>query len=394
MRRTTSAAPAAVLTFALSLASALPSWSGATTTLWGLTRQDGVTVYQEPDTASHPLARVVHEGDRVELLQGEGAWYKVRVGAAQGWVPTEQVRVDFSAWQAAAAAASDTTKSASTPPAEVPAGAEAQVAVPPPDPAPSIATPPVTVVALSTTPSSEAAVEPPAEKPKTPAPVAAAPAVDPDAATTSPANLAPSTAETPVEPVLRGRWRAGVVLGYGFLDQEADASLGTTTSTLSLDRHRYAGVRVGYGVNEWLELELAAVYDWYRWDVDNSLSAKSSDFSAFTLTGGSLFYGPRRSYGWLGTGAFFAQGALAYRIPNADLDYPVSDYNPAFGAQLAVGYEWRALQFRLGYSHLRHRVGATEPGADLSDDADPLDLSEVFVDLTWSWRSDSMINGQ
>ena len=83
------------------------------------------------------------------------------------------------------------------------------------------------------------------------------------------------------------------------------------------DRVRY-GV---HGITDWLEVELGAMYDWYRWEVANSLSAQSSDFSAITLTGGLLGYGPRR------TGLLIGAFMLTFTC----LSYPMGRLADRFG---------------------------------------------------------------
>jgi len=183
----------------------------------------------------------------------------------------------------------------------------------------------------------------------------------------------------------KGPFSLAVGLGAAAYGSETDITYQGQEQEFSINHALYPTLRLDYAVNSRLGLELAARYDWYRWDVTPSLTeGNDSDFSGVTVALGPVWRAATTKK--LGTldGHFFVAGAVTWRHLDADLDYSVRGYDSAPGLELAGGFladdNW---ELRLGAGWSRHSPEGT--AADAQGDAD-LTLFNVFFDVAYRFQ--------
>lgn len=187
------------------------------------------------------------------------------------------------------------------------------------------------------------------------------------------------------EAVTRAMGSLSVGLAAGYLNADAEACAGDCSSRFQADARLSPALRAAISWTDNVSLELDFRYDLYDWEVDNASGEGSSSFHSYTVAAGIAYLFSPRSLGFLGEVQPLARAAVGYRFLDAGLDAPVRDYDPGFGAEVALGLRKGRWDGRLGYSYYRHAVGSRNSEATR---AQTLVLDDVFVEVTYrlvSW---------
>jgi hypothetical protein len=72
---------------------------------------------------------------------------------------------------------------------------------------------------------------------------------------------------------------------------------------------------------------------------------------------------------------------LGYTLLHDDLDYPVREFDPAFGVDVAVGVQRKNIDLRLGYRFFELDGGDFQEGVNSADDS--LNLSGVYMEIAY-----------
>lgn len=185
--------------------------------------------------------------------------------------------------------------------------------------------------------------------------------------------------------ILKEKFSVKVGAGYSRIHEEVSATLYSRTSEFKVNYSLYPVVRVGYRINDRIALETSFHFDYYRWDMKKSLSDDTSYFYGYTFVAGPVFYDRERDFGFLGRCTLFAQAGVSCKFLDADLDFPIENYSPDLGGELAVGLEKGRFDFRIGYGFFRHHANDVTSGFSTNDSNDRLDLSGFFCDITYNF---------
>ncbi len=172
--------------------------------------------------------------------------------------------------------------------------------------------------------------------------------------------------------------------GYAYVGEDRSADYAGGTSDLEVDYALYPVLRAAYPLKEDCSLELGLRYNTYRWQVRDSISSDTSrDLTAVTALFGPVFYGQNRVWPVLGAGRAFLQSGIGYSIVRTDFNFPVRKYDPAIGGEIAAGFETIKWSCRIGYALFRHDADRTASGFSTDDSNDELDLSGIFIDISY-----------
>jgi len=185
--------------------------------------------------------------------------------------------------------------------------------------------------------------------------------------------------------ILKEKFSIKVGAGYAHIDEEVTATLYSRTSVFEVDYSFYPVVRLEYWLDDRFAIETSFHFDYYNWEMKNSLSNDTSHFFGYTFVAGPIFYARERDFGFLGRRTLFAQAGIGCKFLYDDLDFPIEDYSPALGGEIAVGLKKGTFEFRIGYGFFKHHVNRTTGGFSTDDSNDRLDLSGFFCDITYNF---------
>ena len=178
--------------------------------------------------------------------------------------------------------------------------------------------------------------------------------------------------------------RFSIGAGYAYLGEDRSADYAGGTSDLEVDFALYPVLRASLPLAENCSLELGLRYNSYRWQVRDSISSDTSgDMAAVTALLGLAIYGQESVLPVLGAGRAFLQSGIGYSIVRTDFDFPVRKYDPAIGGEIAAGFDAEKWSCRIGYALFRHDADRTANGFSTDDSNDELDLSGVFLDISY-----------
>ena len=179
------------------------------------------------------------------------------------------------------------------------------------------------------------------------------------------------------------RFGAQIGIGCCHIDNDVGTQYNTVDSGFEAEYSLYPVIRFDYRITSQMTLETDFIFNYYEWDIDNSLSNDTSHFYGYTFTIGPAVYLKKHSFPCLGQGVFYSRIALGWQILDMDLDFPIKDYDPALGAEFALGFQKENLDFRCGFRSFRHDAGNLASGFFTDGSNDSLDLSGMFFDVTW-----------
>lgn len=185
--------------------------------------------------------------------------------------------------------------------------------------------------------------------------------------------------------ILKEKFSVKVGAGYSYIHEEVSATLHSRTSEFKVNYSLYPVVRLGYRINDRIALETSFHFDYYRWEMKKSLSDDTSHFYGYTFVVGPVFYDRERDFGFLGRCTLFAQAGIGCKFLDDDLDFPIENYSPDFGGELAVGLKKERFDFRIGYGFFTHHANNETSGFFTNDSNDRLDLSGFFFDITYNF---------
>ena len=180
-----------------------------------------------------------------------------------------------------------------------------------------------------------------------------------------------------------GKFGAQIGIGYCYINNDVSTEYNAIDSDFQAQYSLYPVIRLDYRIVPQIALEADFAFNYYEWDLNNSLSDHSSHFYGYTFTLGPAIYSKKQNFPWLGQGIFYSRIALGWQALDMDLDFPVQDYDPAFGAEFALGFQKEKLDFRCGIKCYRHDAGSLANDFTTDSHNDSLDLSGIFFDVTW-----------
>ena len=183
----------------------------------------------------------------------------------------------------------------------------------------------------------------------------------------------------------RGKFSVKLGAGYNYVNEEVRATMNSRTSVFEVDYSLYPVVRLGYRLNDRVAIETGFHFDYYQWKIKSSLSDDTSHFFGYSFVVGPLFYDRERDLGFLGRGTLFSQAGIGCKFLYDDLNFPIEDYSPALGGEIAVGLEKGTFDFRIGYALFKHHTNGTASGFSTDESNDRLDLSGFFCDITYNF---------
>jgi len=181
-----------------------------------------------------------------------------------------------------------------------------------------------------------------------------------------------------------GKWFIHAGAGYAFINKEISASLDEETISHQLDSDIYPFLRGSYEFSDRFSVELGIALDFYGGSVTQSQSGDSSNLSGYTTLLNAVYCGKDISLPWIGKWRPLALAGIGYRIIDANLDYPVSDYKPGFGLVVGVGARKGNLEVRVGYGNFSHDPDGEEEGYSSTEDV--LDTSGISFEISYGFE--------
>jgi len=185
--------------------------------------------------------------------------------------------------------------------------------------------------------------------------------------------------------ILKKNFSIKVGAGYSYVNEEVRATMNSTTSVFEVDYALYPIVRLGYRLNDRLAIETSFHFDYYNWEIQNSLSGNTTHFYGYTFVAGPVLYDRERDFGFLGRGTLFTQAGIGCKLLHDNLDFPIEDYSTDLGCEIAVGLEKGKFDLRIGYGFFRHHANRAVSGFSTDSSNDRLDLSGFFCDITYNF---------
>ena len=180
---------------------------------------------------------------------------------------------------------------------------------------------------------------------------------------------------------------AGV--GFTHIDETFNTEYLGSNYQLSVDNSVYPAFRFGYQSSEKIAWELGLRLDYYSGDMDRAESDGSSNPKGYTLFFGPVYTGQAYRCKYLGPLRPMVQLNLAYTLVHNDLAYPVTQFEPAVGGNIAIGVQRKSMDLRFGYRYFKLDRDNTLSGVDASSTSSELELSGFFMELSyrfWPWH--------
>jgi hypothetical protein len=174
---------------------------------------------------------------------------------------------------------------------------------------------------------------------------------------------------------------AGV--GVAHIYKSIDASYLGSNYRLDVDNNIYPIFRFGYHLSKMLALELGFHWDIYSGTIDKLETGGSNDLKGYTFFFGPVYTGKPIQCKFFGPLRPMVHVNLGYTKLHDDLNYPIDRFEPAFGVDIAVGVQRKNIDLRLGYRYFKLDRDRTINGVDTSAISDELDLSGVFLEISY-----------
>ena len=183
------------------------------------------------------------------------------------------------------------------------------------------------------------------------------------------------------------RFRLG--LGYARIGETVNAKYKIMSPQLEVIRDLYPLIGMGYHFTDRFAIRADFRYDYYAWEIYKETltlyPAVDSTFYGFSLSISPVVYSRELRIGPTGQGRFMASVGIGYSWLESDFDFPVLEYEPAFGAELSLGCEWEKWGFELGYRLYEHDANSLKPGFKATSENDTLDLSGVYIQTSYAF---------
>ena len=142
---------------------------------------------------------------------------------------------------------------------------------------------------------------------------------------------------------------------------------------------------LSYRLTDAFEVSAGLRFDHYEWDISHQKASDGkSTLYGLALVLGPVYYSRPFDMGPLKSARYFGSLSPGYSYMDCRLDFPVVEYDSAFGGELSVGLQSKGWSLELGYRHFKHDLKATKsgfaPGADVKD----LDLSGFYIQAAYN----------
>ncbi len=201
-----------------------------------------------------------------------------------------------------------------------------------------------------------------------------------DAYTPAAVSSAGTTADSPK----KGKpWYLHAGLGYTYIGSEVKASDEGESITNEVDSAIYPFLRGSYGVSDNFSVELTFAYDFYSGNIKNAPSGDDSTLNSYTFSLSGVYYAKEYNPRWIGAMRPLVLAGIGYRYIDADLDYPVSGYDPAMGFSIGTGFQKGNVEVRLSYAFYKHDADRPKDGYSADD---KLDTSGIALEISYRFN--------
>ncbi|MCP4747359.1 MAG: porin family protein [Desulfobacteraceae bacterium] len=175
-------------------------------------------------------------------------------------------------------------------------------------------------------------------------------------------------------------------LGFAVISEDINANYLGEQNNLTVDNDTYPILRAGYGLTENLSIEAGIRRDIYSGNIDTANADGAGSLNGYTfILGGVYRFNSFETKNFGSLRPLFALD-IGYTMLDGDIDYPITEFDPAFGADLAIGLERNNISLRIGYRHYQLNRDTSLPGVNRSESADSLNLSGFFTELSYCFR--------
>ncbi|MDA9762036.1 hypothetical protein N9C84_03090 [Desulfobacterales bacterium] len=194
--------------------------------------------------------------------------------------------------------------------------------------------------------------------------------------------VAVGSAETVSSLKKRKPWYLHTGLGFAYIGSEVKASSEGESITNEVDSAIYPFLRGSYEFSDNFSVELTFAYDFYSGNIKNSPSDDDSSLNSYTFSLSGVYYAKEYNPRWIGTMRPLVIAGIGYRYIDADLDFPVSGYDPAMGFSIGTGFQKGNVEVRLSYAFYKHDADGPEDGS--ADDQ--LDTSGIALEISYRFN--------
>ena len=173
-------------------------------------------------------------------------------------------------------------------------------------------------------------------------------------------------------------------IGVAYIDESIGADYQGQHYEMKVDNDIYPVLRAGYAFSDNLALELGFRWDIYSGEMDRSGAGGSGSPKGYTFLLGPVYTFDEYQCKVLGPLKPMVHLDLGYTLLHDDPDYPVSDFDPAFGVDIAVGVQRKAVDLRLGYRYFELDGGDLQDGTTNADGS--LNLSGVYMEVSYRFN--------
>ncbi len=169
--------------------------------------------------------------------------------------------------------------------------------------------------------------------------------------------------------------------GFAYVDEAISAEYGINQYDFTVDNDLYPVFRFGYAFNEKWALEFGFRLDIYSGEIDEVELCGTGNPKGYTYLLGPVYTLGKYKVKYLGTIAPQVHLNLGLTHLHHDLNFPATEFDPALGADVAVGARIGNIDLRLGYRYFNLDCSNTIDEATFADDS--LNLSGVYLEVAW-----------
>ena len=173
-------------------------------------------------------------------------------------------------------------------------------------------------------------------------------------------------------------------IGFAYIDESIGADYLGQNYEMKVDNDIYPVLRLGYAFTDNLALELGFRWDIYSGEMDRSGAGGSGNPKGYTFLLGPVYTFGEYQCRVLGPLKPMAHLNLGYTMLHDYPDYPVGEFDPAFGVDIAVGVQRQNIDLRLGYRYFELDGGDFQDGVNSADDS--LNLSGVYMEIAYRFN--------
>ena len=173
-------------------------------------------------------------------------------------------------------------------------------------------------------------------------------------------------------------------IGVAYIDESVGANYQGNNYEMKVDNDIYPVLRFGYAFSERLALELGFRWDIYSGEMDRSGAGGSGNPKGYTFLLGPVYTFNEYQCKFLGPLKPLVHLDLGYTMLHDDPDFPVSEFDPALGVDIAVGVVRKNVDLRLGYRYFDLDGGALQDGT--TNASGSLKLSGVYMEVAYRFN--------